>query len=287
MDSQEHDHEDLEKRLSENLQKGLLEVLNERFLDVLQKRLSKETADVLERNKSSITANSFFRTGGLTVSDCLIVRIGDGDSCLGNNHNSIKISNDLFPDHRCADLEYDVYEGDIKEKEGVEEEKENTSERPEHEAVIQESCIRKIKNDPVDVLLIISNTYDTVLSLKNEKERQARKSFNAALGLIIAGVTIVFGSVFLFIRNNIIGGILSSVVGAISSIIGGTIMKLYKDTNDRLDKYDDDLFTLYTAQVQYALIREIDDVKKRNAELIKLIESIGNIKSKKQTALVA
>ena len=138
-----------------------------------------------------------------------------------------------------------------------------------------------------DVYWVISNTYETVYLLRNEIGRQAKNSFNVALGLIISGVFIVFGAIFLFIRNNIVGCILSSVASAVTNIIGATIMKLYKHTNDRLDKLDADLFTLNTAKVQYAIICKIDDQKKRDTELSKLIKSIGDIKSNEQTVRVA
>ena len=72
-------------------------------------------------------------------------------------------------------------------------------------------------------------------------------------------------------------GVLSSVVGSISSIIGGTIIKLYKDTNDRMDKLNADLFTLNSVKVQYAMILKINNEKKRDVELSRLIQSIGKI----------
>ena len=128
-----------------------------------------------------------------------------------------------------------------------------------------------------DVYYIISSTYETLCNFRKERERQAKNSFNVALSLIIVGVLVVFGGVFLLFRKNIVEGVLSSVVGSISSIIGGTIIKLYKDTNDRMDKLNADLFTLNSAKVQYAMILKINNEKKRDVELSKLIQSIGKI----------
>jgi hypothetical protein len=128
-----------------------------------------------------------------------------------------------------------------------------------------------------DIYCVISNTYETLCNFRKERERQAKNSFNVALTLVIVGVLIVFGGVFLLFKKNIVEGVLSSTVGSISSIIGGTIIKLYKDTNDRMDKLDANLSTLNYAKVQYALILKINDEKKRDVELSMLIKSIGKI----------
>ena len=133
----------------------------------------------------------------------------------------------------------------------------------------------EVKNDFGDnVYFIISNTYETLDIFRKERERQAKISFNVALSLIIIGVLIVFGGVFLLFKKNILEGVLSSTVGSISSILGGTIIKLYKDTNDRMDKLNANLSILNYAKVQYALILKINDEKKRDIELSKLIKSL-------------
>lgn len=134
----------------------------------------------------------------------------------------------------------------------------------------------KYKSDD-DVYNIISSTYDTLIKLKAERDRQAKNSFNAAFYMIISGILIVFGGVFLLFRKNITEGALTSAIGAISNIIGGTIMKFYKDTNNRMDGINKDLFTLNTAKVQYALVLKIRDNDKRDNELSDLIKSIGKI----------
>ena len=71
---------------------------------------------------------------------------------------------------------------------------------------------------------------------------------------------------------------MTSGIGGISNIIGGTILKFYKETNNRMDSINNDLFILNTAKVQYALILKIDSKSKRDSELSKLIDSIGKIK---------
>jgi hypothetical protein len=130
-----------------------------------------------------------------------------------------------------------------------------------------------------DVYYIISDTYETLSVFRNERERQAKNSFNAALSLIIAGIIIFFVGVYLLFRKNITEGSLTSSFGAISNILGGTIIKFYRDTNNRMDKLNDDLSVLYSAKVQYAMILKISDLNKRDNELSILIKSIGKIKS--------
>jgi len=134
-----------------------------------------------------------------------------------------------------------------------------------------------------DVYIVIANTYESLSDFRKERERQAKNSYNAALGLIISGILIVFSGVYLLFRKSITEGALASSIGAISNIIGGTILKFYKDTNDRMDRLNSDLFILNSAKVQYALILKISDVKTRDNELGKLIISIGNIKNTNQT----
>ena len=150
--------------------------------------------------------------------------------------------------------------------------------------LLKEDLIKIDRNfSDIDVILVISSTYDTLYNLRNERERQSKKSFNIALILTIVGVLIVFCGVFLLFQKNIMEGVLCSSVGSVSSIIGGTIIKLYKDSNERMDKLDDDLFTLKTAEAQYAVIREISNETERNVALAKLANSLGKITKHSKT----
>jgi len=124
---------------------------------------------------------------------------------------------------------------------------------------------KKITNEFSDeVYAVIANTYETLSDFRIERERQAKNSYNAAIGLIISGIIIVFSGVYLLFRKSITEGALASSIGAISNIIGGTILKFYKDTNDRMDKLNSDLFILNSTKVQYALILKINDVPTRD-----------------------
>lgn len=129
-----------------------------------------------------------------------------------------------------------------------------------------------------EVYSIINNSYETLSEFRKERERQARNSYNVALSLIIAGIAIVFFGVFLLFKKSIAEGTITSSVGAISNILGSTIIKFYRDTNNRMDKLNSDLFVLNTTKVRYAMILKISDKNKRDGELSNLISSIANIK---------
>ena len=130
-----------------------------------------------------------------------------------------------------------------------------------------------------EVYLIIKNTYESLSYAMDERERQARISFNAAIGLISTGILIIFLGVYLLFKNNITSGTLISGIGGITNILGGTILKFYKETNNRMDSVYNDLSILDTAKVQYALILQINSKSKRDSELKKLIASIGRYNS--------
>lgn len=139
--------------------------------------------------------------------------------------------------------------------------------------------LNEIKSEISDgVYFVIDNSYETLSDFRKERERQARTSYNVAISLISAGIIIVFVGVFLLYRRGITEGSLTSGIGGISSILGATILKLYRETNNRMDSLNDDLFVLNTAKVQYSLILQIQDPDERDEELKKLIGSIGIIK---------
>jgi len=139
----------------------------------------------------------------------------------------------------------------------------------------QEDTNEAIKDE---VYTIITESYNSLSIFRIERERQARFAFNAALALIIVGIIIVFFGVFLLFAKKITEGSVTASIGAISNIIGGTILSFYRNTNDRMDKLNSDLFILNTAKVQYAIILRINDTSKRDVEMAKLVNSIGHIK---------
>lgn len=140
----------------------------------------------------------------------------------------------------------------------------------------QTNQINTIESDAV--ITVIAETYEGLSRFRVERLRQAKISYNIALALIASGILIIFFGVYLLFKKSITQGALTSGVGSISSVIGNTVLKFYKETNDRMDNLDKDLFTLNTAKVQYSLILKISNVSERNREFSKLIDSIGKIK---------
>jgi hypothetical protein len=129
-----------------------------------------------------------------------------------------------------------------------------------------------------EVYAVISNTYENLSAFRVERERQAKTTYNTAIVIITLGAIILFFGVLLLFNNSIVEGSITSSVGVISKIIGGTILSFYKDTNNRMDKLNDDLFTLHTIKVQYSLINKIDNPEQKNRQLRKLVKEIGKIK---------
>jgi hypothetical protein len=140
------------------------------------------------------------------------------------------------------------------------------------------TSVKKAAKKDDKVYTVINNTFNNLERFRNERLRQAKMSFNAALGLIIIGILIVFIGVFLLFKKSITEGALTAALGVISNIIGGTILKFYQNTNDRLDRIDNDLFILDTAKVQYALILNINEKTNKDQAIKELIGKIGEIK---------
>ena len=77
--------------------------------------------------------------------------------------------------------------------------------------------VRKVLNNKVDsikpqkcdvqsefsdkVYYIINSTYESLSVFRTERERQAKSSYNAALSLIIGGILIIFGGVYLLYQT--------------------------------------------------------------------------------------
>ena len=71
---------------------------------------------------------------------------------------------------------------------------------------------------------------------RQERLRQARITFNAAITLVLVGTGIILlGVLLLFLRRATEGG-LSAGVGAVSNIASALLFRLNRDANDRLDK---------------------------------------------------
>ncbi len=137
---------------------------------------------------------------------------------------------------------------------------------------------RNLLKEGDEVYSIITTSYESLSTFRVERERQAKTSYNMAITFISIGTILLFFGIILFFKSSITEGAISTIVGIIPNIIGGTILKFYNETNNRMDKLNDDLFVLNTTKIQYALILKIDDDEERNQQLGKLISNISSIK---------
>jgi len=96
--------------------------------------------------------------------------------------------------------------------------------------------------------------------IRNERMRQARMTFNAALALAVLGVLLIFGGVALLLfRDAVSAAALTASVGAITEVFSAVLFKFNSDTNNRLDAIGRDLSYLNAARVALAATRMIKD----------------------------
>jgi hypothetical protein len=101
--------------------------------------------------------------------------------------------------------------------------------------------------------------------IRNERMRQARMTFNAALALAVLGVLLIFGGVALLLfRDAVSAAALTASVGAVTEVFSAVLFKFYSDTNNRLDAILRDLSYLNGARVALAATRMIEDSATRD-----------------------
>jgi hypothetical protein len=101
--------------------------------------------------------------------------------------------------------------------------------------------------------------------IRNERMRQARMTFNAALALAVLGVLLIFGGVALLLfRDAVSAAALTASVGAVTEVFSAVLFKFNSDTNNRLDAIMRDLSYLNGARVALAATRMIEDSATRD-----------------------
>ena len=79
-------------------------------------------------------------------------------------------------------------------------------------------------------------------SIRRERIRQAKITFNAAIILAVVGVLIIFAGVALVLfKDTEAAGAVTAGVGAVTEVISALLFKLNHDTNNRLDEVGKDL----------------------------------------------
>ncbi len=125
----------------------------------------------------------------------------------------------------------------------------------------------------------LNTTYDSTLEIRDERMRQARLAFNAALALMIIGVLIIFvGVALLWVKPQIDQGIITVAIGAITEVISVLVFSFNKEANNRLEEVRKELSAIETARVGLSMAKQISDLEKRDdaiAELTRRVQSNG------------
>jgi hypothetical protein len=118
-------------------------------------------------------------------------------------------------------------------------------------------------------------TYDSTLAIRNERMRQAKLSFNAALVLMCLGVLIIFvGIGFLWFKGEINRGAITVAGGAITQIISALVFRFNKETNNRLEVIRKELSSIETARVGLSMAKQINDLEKRDNAIVELTKRV-------------
>jgi hypothetical protein len=120
-------------------------------------------------------------------------------------------------------------------------------------------------------------TYDSTLAIRDERMRQARLAFNAALSLMIIGVVIIFiGVALLWIKPELNQGAITVAVGAITEVISVVVFAFNRDANNRLEEVRKELSAIETARVGLSMAKQISDLGKRDDAIADLTKRIQN-----------
>lgn len=112
-------------------------------------------------------------------------------------------------------------------------------------------------------------------TLQNEQVRQARLTFNVAIGLLIVGVLIIFsGSAILLLQEKAGTGTFTVVAGGIAEIISVVLFGFHKQTNDKLDILRKELSKIEAARFSMTLIEKIEDPVKRDDAIRETVQKL-------------
>src|SRR5215218_9146665 len=111
--------------------------------------------------------------------------------------------------------------------------------------------------------------------IRDERMRQARMTFNAALALSVLGVLLIFGGVALLLfRDAVSAAALTSGVGAVTEVFSAVLFKFNSDTNNRLDVIGRDLSFLDATKVALDATSKIGDPATRDAAVRDVLRSL-------------
>jgi hypothetical protein len=121
---------------------------------------------------------------------------------------------------------------------------------------------------------IVTSAEEIAGSIRTERIRQARTSFNAALFLAIIGVLLIFVGALLVIAGIETAGVLTAVASAVPQAMAVLLFRLNKQANDRLDKVNNDLERLGRFRLTMDLVDSISDARSKDRAIGQAIRSL-------------
>jgi len=124
-------------------------------------------------------------------------------------------------------------------------------------------------------LEVIDRGQAVATRIRDERMRQARMTFNAALALSVLGVLLIFcGVALLLVRDAVSAAALTSGVGAVTEVFSAVLFKFNSDTNNRLDVIGRDLSFLDATKVALDATSKIGDPATRDAAVRDVLRSL-------------
>lgn len=134
------------------------------------------------------------------------------------------------------------------------------------ETVVSEKANRFSANEARQVTVeALARAQDAANGIRAERMRQARLTFNAAIGLTVLGVLIIFaGVILLLVRDEVTAGAITAGVGAVTEVVSALLFRLNHETNNRLDAISNNLSVIEAARIAVALSDKIENTEKRD-----------------------
>ena len=111
----------------------------------------------------------------------------------------------------------------------------------------------------------LTQAHQSGMLLRNERMRQAKTAFNAAVVLMIIGVIIIFsGIVLMFSTDSLASGAITTAVGAVTEVVSALLFRFNSEANNRLDEIGKHLNRIEAAQIAMNIAAKIEDPSKRD-----------------------
>jgi len=154
---------------------------------------------------------------------------------------------------------------------------ETTIEGPEDIATVEASFSRTLQPNQIDSIAneALDAGHRSAVKLRDERLRQAKISFNAAVALLVIGVLIILAGIAGMFLSAVAAGAVSTAVGAVVEIASALLFRFNTETNNRLDEIGNYLSSVEAAQVAMRIASKIEDPQKRDDAIRDAARSIA------------